>query len=1028
ETALTPTQDTPADLHHAWPPPDAQPLDTTGLYDRLVDHGYGYGPAFHGLTRAWKHGDDLYAEVSLPTDAADPAGYGVHPALLDAAMHVGMLAGQDAGQGAGEGGPLIPFNWNGVTLHAAGATALRVRLRRLDGDEVTRLEVADPAGRPVVSVEELTARPLAPGQLSGAAPARWLYEVAWRSVDERGAETARTAARVLDVASSAGGEPVDGDVPARVRRAVGEVLGELQSWLAEADPRPVAVVTRGAVAVDDGEVPDPAQAAVWGLVRAAQAEEPGRITLIDLAPRQQSARDAAGGTPAAPAPDGASAPAPDGASAPAPDGASAAEAAAVLRSGEPQVALRGDRLWVPRLERARLGEEPVAAWPADGTTLITGGTGGLGALMARHLVAEHGVRQLLLVSRRGLDAPGAAELRDELIEQGAEVTVAACDVADRDALTVLLEGIPGTLRAVVHTAGASANAVLADLTPELVDQVAGPKADAAWHLHELTQKHDLAEFVLFSSSASLVDNPGQGNYAAANAFLNALAEHRRAAGLPARTLAWGLWGGEAGMQSRLRDDDLARIRRWGMLPLPVDAALMLFDAARRADAAVLAPIRLDPAAVRARADGVPALLQDLAPAVRRTAASGGNELEPLAALGPEERLERLVELVRRRVAQVLGHADTEPVEPDSDLVGLGLDSLAAMELRNALTSDTGVRLPATAAFDYPTAGALARVLAEEIAPAPGVPAGEAAAANGQARPGPATAYGDGPAVQDLQGAAETLSGLFRAAAAAGKIEEGMTLLHAAAAVRPRYGAADAPDRTPVVLATGPRRPRLFCLNSPMAFGGPHQFVPLAAEFREVRDLAVLPVPGFVREESLPDSLDALVHGLARMVTGGGEVEPYALVGYSAGGVFAHALAGALAEAGQGPAAVILLDTHVPGAGESTGVWSSIVGGLLDREAVFGPFTAARLSAMGWYAALLSQWRPVELAAPTLFVRAAQGVATPEGSAPAVGAGWRPVLTPGTAVREVAADHFSILESEARQTAAVIEEWLAQTSG
>ncbi|MFF0772383.1 SDR family NAD(P)-dependent oxidoreductase [Nonomuraea wenchangensis] len=970
---LTPTPSLPADLRIAWPPPEAQPLDVTGLYDRLVDHGYGYGPAFHGLTHAWKHGDDLYAEVSLPTDVADPAGYGVHPALLDAAMHVGMLAGQ----GAGESGPLIPFNWNGVTLHATGAATLRVRLRRLDGDAVTRLDIADSSGRPVVSVEELTARPLAPEQLSGTVPDRWLYEVAWRPVGERGAETVGAAAEVLVVAAStgaAGGEPV------RVRRAVGQALSELQTWLSDGDARPVVVVTRGAVAVTGAETPDPAQAAVWGLVRAAQSEEPGRITLIDLDPD----------LPGAQVTDDAS--------------------AAALRSGEPQVALRGDRPWVPRLERARLGEEPEASWPTDGTTLITGGTGGLGALVARHLVAEHGVRHLLLVSRRGLDAPGAAELRDELTDQGAEVTVAACDVADRDALTVLLEGIPD-LRAVVHSAGASANAVLADLTPELVDQVAGPKADAAWHLHELTQKHDLAEFVLFSSSASLVDNPGQGNYAAANAFLNALAEQRRAAGLPARTLAWGLWGGEAGMQSLLRDDDLARIRRWGMLPLPVDAGLALFDAARRSDTAVLAPIRLDPAAVRARAD-VPALLQDLAPAVRQKAAQGENELEPLAALGPEERLERLVELVRRRAAQVLGHADPEPVEPDADLVGLGLDSLAAMELRNALNSATGVRLPATAAFDYPSVRALARLLNEEIAPAPTAV--------------PATAHGDGPVAQDVTGATETLSGLFRAAAAAGKIEEGMMLLHAAAAVRPQYGAADAPARTPVVLSTGPSRPRLFCLNSPMAFGGPHQFVPLAAEFREVRDLAVLPVPGFVREESLPDSLDALVQGLAQTVTSA--AEPYALVGYSAGGVFAHALAGAMAEAGQGPAAVILLDTHVPGAGESPAVWSSIVGGLLDREAVFGPFTAARLSAMGWYAALLSEWRQGELAAPTLFIRANQGVATPGGTTAGVGAGWHPAITPGTAVREVAADHFSILESEARQTAAVIEEWLAQTAG
>ncbi|MFC7388444.1 acyltransferase domain-containing protein, partial [Sphaerisporangium rhizosphaerae] len=416
---LTPTpataQDTPTELSQAWPPPGAEPLDTIGLYDRLVDHGYGYGPAFHGLTRAWEDQDDLYAEVSLPVDVADPAGYGVHPALLDAAMHVGMLAVQDAGQDAGETGPLIPFNWNGVTLHAAGATALRVRLRRLDGEAVTRLDLTDPAGRPVASVETLTARPLAPEQLGGAASTRWLYEVAWRALDERGpAETAETAAgaqdvATLDVASSVGaksaargagaggGGPVEGDVPVpvRVRWAVEEVLGELQSWLAEADARPAVVVTRGAVAVADGEVPDPAQAAVWGLVRAAQAEEPGRITLIDLDPDDVSLEDAQ----VAAASD-------DASDAQAAKRAKAAEAAAVLRSGEPQVALRGDRLLTPRLERARLGEEPVAAWPVDGTTLITGGTGGLGALMARHLVAVHGVRHLLLVSRRGLDAPG----------------------------------------------------------------------------------------------------------------------------------------------------------------------------------------------------------------------------------------------------------------------------------------------------------------------------------------------------------------------------------------------------------------------------------------------------------------------------------------------------------------------------------------------------------------------------------------------------------------------------------------------
>ncbi|MET8993450.1 type I polyketide synthase, partial [Nonomuraea wenchangensis] len=489
---LTPAPAIPADLRIAWPPPDAQPLDVTGLYDRLIDHGYGYGPAFHGLTHAWRHGDDLYAEVSLPTDVADPAGYGVHPALLDAAMHVGMLAGQDNGQG--EAGPLIPFNWSGVSLHAAGATSLRVRLRRLEGDAVTRLDIADPSGRPVVSVEELTARPLAPEQLSGTVPDRWLYEVAWRPLATNTAAGALDVT-MLDAASSVGagsaardagagdGRPVDGDVPVRVRRAVGQVLSELQTWLAEGDTRPVVVVTRGAVAVADGETPDPAQAAIWGLVRAAQAEEPGRITLIDLDPELEGAQSALGTERASASAvpvtiDGGE----DGLA----DGVRAA-----LALGEPEVALRGGQLWASRMTHLASpdpdggaspspgaagqagGKDADAMWPVDGTTLITGGTGGLGALVARHLVAEHDVRHLVLVSRRGLDAPGAAELRDELAGQGAEVAVAACDVGDRDALAVLLEDIPD-LCAVVHTAGVVDDGVISSLSAERVGAVLRP--------------------------------------------------------------------------------------------------------------------------------------------------------------------------------------------------------------------------------------------------------------------------------------------------------------------------------------------------------------------------------------------------------------------------------------------------------------------------------------------------------------------------------------------------------------------------
>ncbi|MEV4114460.1 SDR family NAD(P)-dependent oxidoreductase, partial [Nonomuraea sp. NPDC049695] len=457
---LTPTPTMPADLRHAWPPPDAEPLDTTGLYDRLVDQGYGYGPAFHGLTRAWKHGDGLYAEVALPEEAGQTTRYGLHPALFDATTHVVLLAGENAG----EGGPLIPFNWRGVTLHAIGATALRVRLHP-EPDGGFRLDLADPTGRPVATVETVASRPVAetnPSAPTAASVARWVTEVVWRplteasTADNEGEPALRDGTAVVDATGGVGDDP--GDLPDRVRRHVAAVLAELQDRLAEENPRPVLVTTRGAVAVSDGETPDPAGAAVWGLVRAAQQEHPGRITLVDLEPVRARGHAAANDETAAQ-----------------PDLSTLRSLA--LPGDEPEVAIRSDRPWVPRLERARLGEEPMAAWPTDGTTLITGGTGGLGALVARHLVAEHGVRHLLLVSRRGLDAPGAAELRDELSGQGAEVTVAACDVADRDALTVLLEQIPGTrpLRAVVHAAGLVDDGVIASLSAGRVEAVLRPK-------------------------------------------------------------------------------------------------------------------------------------------------------------------------------------------------------------------------------------------------------------------------------------------------------------------------------------------------------------------------------------------------------------------------------------------------------------------------------------------------------------------------------------------------------------------------
>ncbi|MFE9009723.1 SDR family NAD(P)-dependent oxidoreductase, partial [Streptomyces sp. NPDC007875] len=745
-------------LGGAWPPPGAEPLDVGAFYEQVMAAGYGYGPAYQGLKAAWRHGRDVLAEVALPDAAGGRDGFGIHPALLDAALHPSLLMDRPEGQ-EDDGQVWLPFAWNGVSLWATEAATVRVRLSRDEERQSLRLMVADTVGAPVLTVDSLVTRPAATDRLRTAAAGRaveGLFTLDWTRLPA--AATAPSPTSVVGeggwvvlgedrlglaepVAAGVGaeatvchpdlealiaavdaGEPAPAVVLAHPYAAEGghgdglgaveELLGLVQSWLrrpALADAR-LVVVTRGATAAGrpgehtddpDGTALDPSGAGVWGLIRSAQSENPGRFVLLDL------------------------------------DEGRAGLVGAVVRaieSHEPQVAVRDGRVLVPRMVRATAApgpavddqneQEETPGLAADGTVLITGGTGTLGALVAEHLVRTWGVGHLLLVSRRGPEAVGADELIDRLKELGAQVRIAAVDVTDPDAVAALVAGVDPAypLTGVVHAAGVLDDAVLTTQTPERLARVWRPKATAAAHLHAATAELPLSLFVMFSSTAGTLGASGQSNYAAANAYCDALAAHRRALGLPGLSVAWGLWADASGMTGHLGETDRARMAQSGIGAMSGERALGLLDAAVRHGHHHLIAIDLDVRALAGQpALTLPAPLRALAAGgtARRTAATARPHTDwagHLATLPLEEQRRTLLSLVLTHAAAALGHSDPGRIQTERGFLELGFDSLTAIELRNRLTAVTGLRLATTLIFDHPNPAALAAHLHMELAP------------------------------------------------------------------------------------------------------------------------------------------------------------------------------------------------------------------------------------------------------------------------------------------------------------------------
>ncbi|WP_340539823.1 type I polyketide synthase [Nocardioides sp. GXZ039] len=744
------------------------PLDT--LHDDLRLLGYDYGPAFRGLLRAWHTDDGYVADVVVDDATGSTGGYTLHPGLLDAVLHPLVLESATADE------LVVPFEWRGVRAFQSGHAAARARVTRLGPDRIG-IELFDAAGAPVASVDELVLRRVSRAVLGSAAgaedapaPDPELHALTWAdgpdaASDLTGAEwalvgdadhlaqsLAATAVRLrqfYDLASVAdqspdgmpelvvlappGTHPDDEDDDAgRARSACMHALEAIQAWLADerfAESRLVVVTTT--------------TDASWGLVRSAQAEHPGRFVLACL-------DDEFSGW---------------------------ADLAQAVATGEDQLLGSGDGVRVARLQPltpASVSDgqvdavttsdpDPSAGLDPGRTVVITGGTGGLGALVAEHLVVRHGARHLLLLSRTGNRAEGAGPLVARLEELGADVVVRAVDVTHRRGLAAALADVDPAhpIGVVVHAAGEHRDSPVDRLTVEDLEAALAAKLDGAVHLHELTRDLDLEAFVLFSSVAGAVGTAGQANYAAANAALDALSRRRVSQGLVSTSIAWGLWEVPASMAGSLEPADLARLARRGIGSLAPEQALALLDeclrlrpteavaAAWSHAAAPVASVLRDVVAVpggRAAPPGTtsrrdqtrPVRLPSAAPVTTTSASSAGASAGTsagaaplatiLAGLSRDEAEAEVLALVQREVSAVLGYNDPSLVSAEQEFVDLGLDSLTVVDLRNRLTAVTGLRLPATLAFDHPTVLALRDHLVGSLVPeasAPRLELGEA---------------------------------------------------------------------------------------------------------------------------------------------------------------------------------------------------------------------------------------------------------------------------------------------------------------
>ncbi|MFE4694945.1 SDR family NAD(P)-dependent oxidoreductase [Streptomyces sp. NPDC056749] len=948
-----------------WPPPGAALIDGDAAYQRLLASGYQYGPSFQAVQSLWRRGDEVFAEVALP-DTVPDQGFVIHPALLDACLHAVLLAGDPKET-------ILPFAFSGVVVHTTGVRRVRVRIDT--SKPTTSVQMFGVDGRAVASIAAVAGRPATAAQL-GSGPLDSLWEIAWEhlppspGMDVDFVQTEWLFDAEQPVPPCVGWRVPDG---MSVRETVALTLRVLQHWMAEerfAAAR-LIVLTNEAVAVEPNErVSSLAHAAVWGLVRAAQAEHPGRIVLAD------------GRT----------------------------DTAHALARDEPELAIRDGEVLRPLLAAVKGVEPQEGDWTGGGTVLVTGGTGGLGALVAEHLVRHKGVRELLLLSRRGMTA-SADVLRAELASWGANVRVVACDVADRDALASVLAA-ETDISAIVHAAGVVDNAVLTALNTEQIDRVFASKVTGALNLHELTRDLSLSAFVLFSSAAGLVLGAGQGAYAAGNAFLDGLASLRRAENLPATSIAWGLWEHTAGAAGAESAATRYRMGRLGMPPIPTEAGLTMLDHVVNAGMVNPVSLQLDLAALRKRTDDIPPVLRAIARRLPGLGVAPSTRSDPLighpTGTAQEGRTEVLLGMVRGAAATVLGFRSEQQIDPDRQFNELGFDSLTSVEFRNVLSKQTGVRLSASLVFEHRTVHAVVAHLSRQLE--------RDADSSDELR----VASDEPDAVSAVR---QSVVDVYLTMRRAGQFAEMQALAGSASAWREVSNdltTATALCRMVPILSNGDRGVHIVSFPSLLTSEPVISFGNLANSLRNF-DMSVAIPPGFDSGEPMAGSWDTLIAGLAQRVSQIAQEQPVVLFGHSSGGVIAHEVASLMERNGVPIQGIVLLDTLNPD--ELT---PRLLGVLLRRnEELSRPesYDYYKITALAYYGAMTQRWKPKPTSIPTLALRPAEPPVE-SGKFDLHNVEWRHVWPVPHLSESIPGDHFSMMIQHAHITAETISDWIS----